>query len=442
MRKAFDGDVMGYEAVLIKDGQVVAQAANGMARNVADGNVKMNTSMPANIGSTIKFTGGITLLNLFESKNTTINPHGWSVDQWLDQPIYHYFPAIWQSNMDASIKQIKFRHLLQHRSGFRGLTANDKGDDGLKRMYDYLEKGIDQANFDVRSYQNANFSLITYLTPVIADPGLLTKVNQEAFAGNWKPEGAEIHKRIADAWEKHIHGHIYSQITPPIRPSCNPTVEYPKMGRSWAPDYKSAGDDDKGTTRDSRASNGYCQAQGGWYITARELAAFVANYHASNTLVSGATRDKLFDDDQSNERMVWSFTIGDTAINEKFHYKSLPYMGGDHGGAHATILALPGGYFAVGIINSDDFSSYGVTARLLRGFKTAIGIAEDPSCPGLGTAIIGAVNEVALRSSQLQAAQDANAGAAAIRAAYNNLTLAQAKLATLRAKAETAVCSL
>src|SRR5262245_19412429 len=44
VRAAFDGKVMGYATVLIKNGLVVSEVAGGLARNAADGNVKMTTS--------------------------------------------------------------------------------------------------------------------------------------------------------------------------------------------------------------------------------------------------------------------------------------------------------------------------------------------------------------------------------------------------------------
>lgn len=84
VRDAFNGKAMGYATVLIKNGQIVSEVAGGLARNAADGNVKMSASIPAYIGSTIKFTGGVALLHLFESKNKYINPSGRSVDNWLE----------------------------------------------------------------------------------------------------------------------------------------------------------------------------------------------------------------------------------------------------------------------------------------------------------------------------------------------------------------------
>jgi hypothetical protein len=451
LRKAFDGRVMGYSTVLIKHGQVVSGVADGMARNAKDGNIGMTTTIPANIGSTIKFTGGVTLLHLFESKSATINPQGRTVEQWLDQPIYNYFPKIWRDGMHASIKQITFRHLLQHRSGFRNLPGDDFGDDGLKRMYDYLPKGVSQSDFDKRKYANANISLITYLIPMIADPSLLGKVNEDAQKNNWKAEGREIHKRIADEWEKYMHGQIYAKITPAIKPSCNPLTEFIKSNVVWAPDYVSATDTANGMTRDSRVSGGYCQAQGGWYIAARDLAAFVANFNATDTLVSRRTRDLMFDDDDSNERLVWSFTIDDPqdVIEKKFNLSVLPYMGGDHGGAHATILMLPNQYYAVGIINSDDLSSGGVTRRLLRAFKTGIGTPEDPACPALLKAIPQTKGEVKALEAEVKAAQadlkDASPPqkpfyAKMVKDAQAKLKAASDKLKAMQDDAEKRVC--
>lgn len=56
---------MGFQAILLKNGQIVVDAAGGKARNAADGVVAMTTSNPANVGST-------------------------------DTPILTFFPAIWQ----------------------------------------------------------------------------------------------------------------------------------------------------------------------------------------------------------------------------------------------------------------------------------------------------------------------------------------------------------
>ncbi len=56
-------------------------------------------------------------------------------------------------------------------------------------------------------------------------------------------------------------------------------------------------------------------------------------------------------------------------------------MGGDHGGSHGTILMLPDGYYAVGIVNSDispankvgqNGGSVMLTRNIMEAFKAGV----------------------------------------------------------------------
>lgn len=438
MRAAFNTRVMGYTTALVKDGKVIAEVAGGAARNAADGYASMTVNTPANIGSTIKFTGGTALLHLFESKSKWINPNGRSVNEWLDQQVYIYFPQVWQDGMHPSFKKITFRKLLQHRSGLRNMgNAEDYTGDGEKSMYDYLVKGIKDEDFDVRKYANPNISLITYLIPMIADPTLRNTVNLEVAKKKLKADDPYIRKRIADAWEQYMHEQIYGKLTPAIKPSCNPTVEFVNQKRIWAPDYKSATDNGKGSTRDSRAANGHCQAQGGWYISSRELAHFVNNFDATATLVSEQTRTAMYNDAKQNDRLVWSFTISDPVITENFGNKALPYMGGDHGGAHATILMLPNGYYAIGIVNSDDMGSFEVSKGLLEAFKAGfLTSSKDNRCLELKAEIEEVQSNIADWKADLPDASPTQKAALG-----NNIKAAQAKLTQLKAEAQKLGCT-
>ena len=65
--------VMGYQYVLIKDGQLVTQKAGGFAQKSKDnGPLQMTTKTPINLGSLHKFISGTALINLME------NPTKWS----------------------------------------------------------------------------------------------------------------------------------------------------------------------------------------------------------------------------------------------------------------------------------------------------------------------------------------------------------------------------
>ena len=85
----------------------------------------------------------------------------------------------------------------------------------------------------------------------------------------------------------------------------------------------------------------------------------MANFSATETIVSAATRDLMFNDDAPQNRLVWSMETEDKTLLKNFQWNSSPYMGGDWGG-HATIVQLPNDYYAVGITNSGILNDQGV----------------------------------------------------------------------------------
>jgi len=350
VKKSFDGNAKGYQVILLKNGQIVSEMAGGKARNQSDGLAEMTVNTPANIGSTAKFFGGTALLHEFQQKPS---PIGGGMESWLSQQIYKYFPLVWQKNMHASIKQITFRDLLQHKSGF---IQSDKD---AKVYFDYLAKGVSSDKtqdfyYGKSKYANANITSVGYLLAIIDDPSYLKKLNQLIAEKNVKPDDVWIQTYLGNIFESYMKGKIFNATKPQIHPSCDAENEYPAKNIIYAKTYLAANDVFKGTEY-SKADNftKACHAAGGWYISARELAAYVANFAATETIVSNETRKKMFDDDAPQNRLVWSFTANDSSLAKNFKWNSTPYMGGDHGGSHGTIMMLPDDYYAVGIVNSD-----------------------------------------------------------------------------------------
>jgi hypothetical protein len=69
-------------------------------------------------------------------------------------------------------------------------------------------------------------------------------------------------------------------------------------------------------------------------------------------------------------------------------------MGGDQDGYHATIVMLPANYYAIGLINSHDMGSNGLTKSLINAFKISIGISEPVQCPDLTNDLKAAMAKV------------------------------------------------
>lgn len=374
--KKFDGKTMGYQVILLRLGQVVEEVSDGWARNVADGNVHMNADIPANIGSTAKFLAGTALLHKLQTPTKT----GGSMDLRLNEFAYKYFPKIWQDNMHPSIKQIRLKDLLQHKGGF---IQNDP-DPNVKVYFDYLKKGVssDQTQpfaYGKRHYANANMTTVGYLLVMVDKPGILASLDKIIADKKLKPEDPFIQKFLGENYENYMKTQVFNKIKPAIFPSCDAPKDYPKKNIFYAKMYDLPSTLTKGGEYSAKVSDGACHAAGGWYITARELAAYVANFAATDTIVSAATRKMMFDYDAPQDQLLWSFDMPDAALSKNFGWKTSPYMGGDHGGAHATIVKLPHEYYAVGIVNSGVLNdkgeaggSYVLTQKIIEAFDAGV----------------------------------------------------------------------
>lgn len=188
--KKFDSKAMGYQVILLKKGQIVEEVADGWARNVEDGYVKMTINTPANIGSTVKFFAGTALLQKLQQQK-----YGAGINSRLNEAAYQYFPKIWQDNIHQSIKQITLKDLLQHKGGF---IHNDP-DPSLKVYFDYLKKGVSSDKtqpyaYGKRKYANANITAIGYLLAAVDNPDFLSNINKLIAFKKLKPEDPYIQK--------------------------------------------------------------------------------------------------------------------------------------------------------------------------------------------------------------------------------------------------------
>lgn len=380
IKNNFDGRAMGYQVILLKKGQIVSEIADGLARNAADGNVKMTVNTPANIGSTAKFFGGTALLQKFQKPNGI----GGGMNSWLNETVYQYFPKIWQDNMHASIKQIKFKDLLQHEGGF---IHNDP-DPNIKVYFDYLKKGVssDQSQafaLGKRNYANANITTIGYLLVAVNNKPFLNLLNKKIADEKLAADDPKIQSYLGEAFENYMRATIFNRITPGITPSCDAPNEYAKKNIAYAKMYNLPTTTTKGGEYSSKTNDGACHAAGGWYITGRDLAAYVANFAATDKIVIESTRDLMFDNDAAANRLVWSMTANDGNLLNNFGWNTSPYMGGDHpigtSKAHATIVKLPNDYYAVGIVNSDILNDGGqpggsglLTLNIIEAFNAGV----------------------------------------------------------------------
>lgn len=367
-RLAKDDPLIGYAAVIIKGGRIVAETAGGKAvRQDWNGykEADMTTSTPNDLGSCMKLISFISLLSVFEKKAAKIG--GSSIESYLDQAIYPYLPKQWRNTIDnppddkkaealatTRVGKVTFRQLLQHKSGFRANVT--------KTTFAYIDTGIEAENIGVRDYENVNATLLTYLWPRLVDPASADKFDKQITDDISPSDTMTYGKLYGGFFENWMQANIFDTITPRIQPSCNPGVDYPKRNPPvpFALNY----DGNKPIYGKAKQDLGGCHAMGGYYMSMRQLAAFMANFQASNVLVSEKIRKLMYDDSTEktqDDRLGWSRILQSPFATKYFGVNAIPYHGGDKYG-HTAIVQLPGGYMAVGTITGKKGSGEVATA--------------------------------------------------------------------------------
>lgn len=353
----------GYAAVIIKDGRIVAETAGGLAiRSDGNGinNALMTTSTPSDIGSDFKMISFISLLSVFE-KRAAQNPT-LTVEKQLNGPILPYLPKGWRAFVNAPpddnaaaaqatarIAKTTFAQLMSHKSGFRSVVNKTS-------PFDYLDKGIQQADIGVRSYSNFNATVLTYLWPRLMDPAKADQIEKQIEAGKVANNNHEVYGKLyGDFFENWMQKNVFDVIRPAIRPSCDPAVDYPKRTPAvvFARYYENPLGGDNPRYWSEKDKNHGCHAQGGYYLSMRELAAFMANYQATNTLVSEKVRKMMYDDSTAATRdasLGWAGFLSSPFATKNFGVNAIPWHAGGNLGFTA-IVQLPDGYIAVGTIN-------------------------------------------------------------------------------------------
>jgi hypothetical protein len=366
----------GYAAVVIKDGKIVAETAGGLAIR-GDGktlkNVSMTTSTPNDIGSDFKMISFIALLSVFEKR--AAQNRALTVEKQLNSPILPYLPKAWRAWVNAPpddnaaaaqatarIAKTTFAQLLRHKSGFRSVANKTSS-------FDYLDKGIQQADIGVRSYSNFNATVLTYLWPRLMDPAKADQIEKQIEDGKVANNNHEVYGQLyGDFFENWMQKNVFDVIKPGIRPSCDPAVDYPKRTPAvvFARYYDNPLGGDNPRYWSEKDKNQGCHAQGGYYLSMRELAAFMANYQATDTLVSEKVRNMMYDDSTAATRddtLGWSEFLSSPFATKNFGVNSIPWKAGGNLGFTA-VVQLPDGYIAVGTINGA--GNAGTVANILK----------------------------------------------------------------------------
>lgn len=360
VKNQIEPKVMGYQYVLIKDGKIAAEGADGKARTGTDGNLDMTTSTPQNIGSLMKFISGTTMINLFEKPvakaDSEYKKRG--LNGSLDMPIWGELPKVWLNqfpgpfdNKGNTQRNIKFRQLLQHRSGFSEAWKKTKTDGTFLSQ---LANQFNPEQYDKREYTNMNFTLGGYLLPLIEYHNLNYDLDIETNGKSQTDGDKFLRDSLGKRMDALMRERIWNKMTPKFNATCDPKNDV-KNTAAYA--YPNKGSKGGGEFFSSMENNGHCVGVGGYFTSARDLANYAAHFSKTDLIVTQAGRDAMYKEGMpADDQLVWTATTTNDWINTNFKMSRVAWSNGIAGNSKSVLLRLPDDYYLVLFVNSGELS--------------------------------------------------------------------------------------
>jgi CubicO group peptidase (beta-lactamase class C family) len=368
MNVNLDGNVMGWQYVLIKKGQVVSEDAGGLAQNAADGNIPMTVNTPSNIGSVSKFLSGTAMLGLMQKPQTISQyDNGLTLNQKLNRKIATVMPNAWTNNMMFGVSNISFRQMLSHRTGFDTDKASNRNVLGYLKDAD----GFLLSQFDDREYANINYVLNGYLLNAYTTTSFKQSWNNAQSMYGWTDEQTDAMYRQAMGAGMHnlMKTRIWDKMTPKIYPNCDAANTLQNVA---AYGYTSANDNAAGQITSSIDTQGHCGGHGGYYLSGRGLANYLAHFAATDLIVNQEARDLMHTDNMAPEdKLVWSFNRSSQYFGDNFGMPNVSWTNGVAGGWRTVVIKFPLDYYLVMITNSPDISADGLRGIGFQAFRDA-----------------------------------------------------------------------
>lgn len=196
--------VVGYSLTVSYKNKTWLTRTGGYARqpNIDANWQPMTSSTQYSIASVSKTISAAALIHCLNTP-----PNGYNMIDW---PMWTYLPKHWQ--MGPNIKNITFRQLLTHTSGFRDTTNGPNGT-AYQDLKALVAKGVSMSNQGVYTYNNRNYALLRLLIPILAkyqvtqfDPGINTQA-QLASIENTQAQ------QFADDYKDYCHKVIFDKLT-------------------------------------------------------------------------------------------------------------------------------------------------------------------------------------------------------------------------------------
>lgn len=275
---------------------------------------------------------------------------GKTLSQRLDRKFLTLFPRDWYKSVKSGVEDISIRQLLQHRSGFDMDKTGDRSELGYLRD----SNGFLQSQYNNYEYANINFVLTGYMLQLYYKPGTGGQLGNNITYT--KMNDADADKYVRDVLGKSMNqlmkDRIWDKMTPKFSPSCD--AKY-ALKDTVAYGYLSKNDANPGIITSQIEKKGHCSGEGGYYMSARDLANYVAHFGSTDLIVNKEARDLMYSEDINvNDKMVWALATKDTWMKEKFNMQYVAWSNGVPSGSRSVILRLPQNYYLIIVDNTPD----------------------------------------------------------------------------------------
>ncbi len=253
---------VGYQYVINEKGRMKHHGVFGQRIAGADGDVPQDIHAPMYVGSVGKLFTAVAVLK-------ALDEYGQGAAQMLDTPIAPFLPANWQRGFN--VDHLTFRQLLQHRTGVRPQTTS------LYLGLKYLMAGGVASNKSYR-YSNANYGLFRVILPI-----MLGKIKDDDLG-----DDAVMEAKTRQIFANYLQSQIFipNGISADIKP----------FGVDHALYYRYSSDLSEARGYDITPQDlSERLGGGGWFISAFDLAKFLAQLNYSDTILSPQTRQLLYE---------------------------------------------------------------------------------------------------------------------------------------------------
>jgi CubicO group peptidase (beta-lactamase class C family) len=311
---------VGFGYAIAHEGEIVKSGGWGNRLLSMDGGpLPFNADTQKCTQSTTKTITASAVMHLLNAKGMSV-----------DDNIINYLPKYWQKGPNT--EALTFAHLLRHRSGL-----TDYGDpDEYQNLKKTIETGPSNMNWIVPQYEyrNANYAMFRIIIPYLDKPSDMHNFESNGLRGD------SINERCST---RYLH-YVRDKILIPAGVS-NPQANY--TSNNFAYSYNFLNQNVQGyPVQDGQL---YEMAAGGWIMSARDYARFIAALENGTILPKSRVSEM-------KQKGLGMFTVSTSIGTAYFHGGSI---GGDsvgsygHGrGARAHWIAFPNNVQLYVTINS------------------------------------------------------------------------------------------